>query len=392
LQSGLDDVRYFADLLQTCDEEDLDALVRFPQLFAQIGAPDPQSLLTDAKQTMRARGQIDQFSKSETAAAKMIREGVAAGFTVFGGRSPRQEISARIREGAMGIATALLLRTVDVAAFRRLWGPYRFHLPFLMVFEHKWAKDARVAGAPEQDEAGDATAGQTPTVDEIQKHVLFVLEYDMRVDDPAMESSLRDDYGFDDAEVSRLIDDALAEWFVKPLMAVPSVIAEKDIQTARTVGDVVALIAASFGHDVSPTFESTSTPDRFGPQTDAVFGVLRAARWLPLHAGRTFHQQFQGLSDPDIKAMRSAMAEAMWAARRNGRAQHVKEARRLVDRAASRSVTSVHSDNLSYEAMEQGSSAGQFAIMAVIAAATKDLIASECYLRLTDGWQSVVDG
>ena len=140
-QSGLKEVRYLADLLETCDTDELDTLIALPQLIAQVGGAAPQSLVNEAKAAL-PREQVARFSDAEAAAADMIRQQVASGFTVFGGRSPREEVSSRITNGAVGIAAALLLRgVVDDATFRRIWGPYRFHLPFLMIFESTWATE-----------------------------------------------------------------------------------------------------------------------------------------------------------------------------------------------------------------------------------------------------------
>ena len=390
-QSGLKEVRYLADLLETCDTDELDTLIALPHLIAQVGGSAPQTLVNEAKAAL-PREQVARFSDAEAAAADMIRQQVAAGFTVFGGRSPREEVASRIVSGAVGIAAALLLRgVVGDATFRRIWAPYRFHLPFLMIFESKWATDERAAGGGGSEEQAAEAQGEAPTIDEIEEHVLFVLKYDMRVDSPELERSLRDEYGLNNDDVTQLVDQVLAKWFIQPMVLRPTVIAADDIHRAGTIADVVDLIAASFGHPVTPTFAVSTTTNRFGPQTDAVFAVLREARWLPLHAGRTFHERFENLGDPEIQLVRKAMAEAMWAARRDGRTKYVKEARRLVDRAASSSVMAVHPDNLSYEAMEHGSSAGQFAIMAVMAAATRDLISPETHHRLTESWKSVVD-
>lgn len=119
--------------------------------------------------------------------------------------------------------------------------------------------------------------------------------------------------------------------------------------------------------------------------------MLRQARTLPLAAGERFDQFYEHLTDPAIGNLRRALAEALWAARRAGRASLVKDARRLADKAAARSVLMVSRDNESVEASRQAGAAAQFAIYAVAAAATRDIISEDSYQLLTQRWRRVAD-
>lgn len=374
--------------------EDLSAMV-----FARAEAAPADyettraSILKGAVADLRASGRFEDHVTASHAAVVSIREAVAHAIGQISDLQPSADFEAQILEQASDLARYLVLRpNLSESDYEALWAPYQAIVPEL----------AAAAGVADVSRPSDSAAterdpswgaeqapSKAPTIDEIEQHVLFVLDYDMRVDDPEVERSLRDEYGLDHDEVAELIEQAMAKWLVQPLMRRPTSIAAEDIERADTVADVVALIAASYGHEVAPTFAESTTTDRFGPQTEAVFEVLREARSLPLHAGRAFDRRYRSLGDPETGLMRKAMAEALWAARRNGRARHLKEARRLVDRAASSSVMAVHPDNLSYEAMEQGSAAGQFAIMAAMAAATRDLITPKTHRYLTKLWKSV---
>ena len=386
-----------AELVQVIERfgaEDLGALA-FARSHA--GAADyaatRKAILTSVVGGLRSSASFEQHVADSHAAVAAVRAAVGRAIDRIPDLQPSKEFEDQIMDHASDLARYVVLRPhLSAAEYEALWAPYAAIVPEL----------AAAAGVPVVSAPGESAAStqvglpglehapsKAPTIEEIEQHVLFVLAYRMRVDEPEPERSLRDDYGLDDGEMDHLIDQAFARWLVQPLMRRPTSIRAEDLERADTVSDVVALIAASYGHRVAPKFMRSTTTDRFGPQTHAVFEVLREARSLPLHAGDAFNRRYRSLGDPEIRLMRKAMAEAMWAARRSGRAKQVKEARRLADRAANRSVMDVHPDNLSYDAMEQGSAAGQFAIMAVMAAATRDVITPRTYRYLTKLWKGV---